>query len=67
MSRGLTENGEHGAAATRTMAPGDGSWNRRTASSVAVLGAALVVSRAVHGRDRAVLDHDGFAADQLPR
>ena len=27
----------------------------------------LVVPGAVHGRDRAVLDHDGFAADQLPR
>ena len=35
--------------------------------AAAVLGAALVVPRAVHGRDRAVLDHDGFAADQLPR
>src|SRR6185437_4021211 len=32
-----------------------------------VFGAALVVPRAVHGRDRTVLDHDGLAADQLPR
>jgi hypothetical protein len=35
--------------------------------AASVFGAALVVPRAVHGRDRAVLDHDGFAADQLPR
>ena len=33
----MTENGEHGPAATRTMALGDGSWNRCTASSVAAL------------------------------
>jgi hypothetical protein len=35
--------------------------------AAAVLGAAVVVPRAVHGRDRAVLDHDGSGADQLPR
>jgi hypothetical protein len=35
--------------------------------AAAVFGAALVVPRAVHSRDRAVLDHDGLAADQLPR
>jgi len=35
--------------------------------AAAVLGPGLVVPGAVHGRDRAVLDHDGFAADQLPR
>jgi hypothetical protein len=35
MSLGLTENGEHGATATRTMAPGEGSWNLRIASCVA--------------------------------
>jgi hypothetical protein len=35
--------------------------------AAAVLGAAAVVPRAVHGRDRAVVDHDRFAADQLPR
>jgi hypothetical protein len=26
MSPGVTENGEHGASATRTIAPGAGSW-----------------------------------------
>ena len=35
--------------------------------AAAILGPGLVVPRAVHGRDRAVLDHDGFPADQLPR
>ena len=36
ISRGVTENGEHGATATRTMAPGRGSCHRRIASSVCV-------------------------------
>jgi hypothetical protein len=31
----VTENGEHGASATRTIEPGDGSWNRSTASWLA--------------------------------
>ena len=50
MSRGLTENGEHGAAATRTMAPGDGSWNRRTASSVAASAASVSSTISSGGR-----------------
>src|SRR5450759_4033021 len=35
ISRSLAENGEHGAIATRSMEPGDGSWNLLTARSVA--------------------------------
>ena len=35
MRSGVTENGEHGASATRTIAPGSGSWCRATASSLA--------------------------------
>jgi hypothetical protein len=35
MSVSLTENGEQGATAMRTIAPGDGSWNRSIASAVA--------------------------------
>ena len=35
ISSGVTENGEHGASAIRTMAPGAGSWKRSMAASLA--------------------------------
>ncbi len=39
---GETENGEQGAAPTRTTDPGVGSWNRSTASAVAASTASTV-------------------------
>ena len=44
ISSGVTENGEHGASAIRTMAPGDGSWKRSIAASLA----ARISSRSSH-------------------
>jgi hypothetical protein len=59
--------GAVGDASGRALAHrGDPAAGHREVAA-AVLRAALVVPGAVHGRDRAVLDHDGFAADQLPR